>query len=1452
MVCKDQIEPVRPLEVSARPEWPNIIENNYGWNCHPVLNSVSGISNATLGNCCMYVENGLHNTREECEEATECDSCGSPTQVMDMRVSQPIYDSDFVATILVNGALTYIFMERYFAPVEFYYIGEHGIFGDRRGLGMDPDKQQHTWVETAHTSCDAQGENCTPVLYEYASKNAYAPRTLYKQVNTRFVGYDKETLEKVGLFGPGQYDSDPTWNEARKGLIEAHGEDRPVFDQDNNMLGIRQVFTEYNPYYRFWPDYEEEYSYAQWKEFLEHPDYNDPDNNLMYSGSVPNEALVSSYINGDEAIRTELQIHMQGIEYLAEWYRFMYEQIDPPGWVDGGWPNFIKGNSRFSWEGRFIAPLEKILNRRALFHKSISLKYVSSNLNFRRYDNQSMMAGQFPYYTDGDLQIRHEKYNDRQYINDGSKLVRENQTTGTISFTDIPVGVQGIQSNILHNVSLKVLNPEFDDVYTGTVDSLWSSTSGTHCFEEQFSIDGVYPLYLSKECAYKHDEDGEYIIRRFYLRISGNQQGEFYDVYHFYQPKGYNSTYGNRYDGGFEGGNGEYKEGGVGFEEWLVENPNLAPDQTNYFIPFKPVSGPSGVALEKGVVVPVPTLGPANSFIVSGVVLPPGSGPYNLFTLTNFYTPPTIPIETGPSNIALVVRVPESGPKSAALFDRSNPPITGPATTVLLEVIFPPVYGPETILLIELPPEVGPSSITLIELAPSTGPSNTELVKTGTTIDGVIYPIPLVGPVSLYPDKAQPLSGPDSIVTNLLPANGPVSLYPDKAQPLSGPDSIVAHLLPANGPVDTSLVQLAPAVGPTSIATTATYGCFGASIWYSTDHESSGRSNAVIEGLTSGARTVGFTVDISTKRFLISEDNIYTTQSGQYIEGELIKVSNADVEGYYRIATYSYDNIQKRHWLYLSCDDMMPMKGPSSIDSVKLGTTVDGVTYLLPTQGPKITDLFMAVPETGPNSADVVISPPLSGPRTLTPTELIVTIDNFFTSYTNGFSSGEQTPANMAFHPFVRGIESGDVDITLSGIGPGNYNTNKEGDSLTFDNPYNYSHAPSITVNSSTGKNMYAYNGYGTVSIDCTPLMGTLTVGQKSFIKVDISHNNQYFSVDSTPTLVNCTQDYWYSGGTNYPSNYSPRIYNRTLSFRIEPTQSGTCSVTVAVKTGTQSNNAAYGTKLLLTLTWNVPSGIDADGDGIDDAWDSNTADGPLGDSDGDGSSNSDDYFFGLSDLEYTLVELDNLAEVQGADYTTAGGVIKYKGSDYAGFVTGAYYKITKKAWDYISGDYYYEVVGPDGQAMSSRLWSHTSTGSDGTIGVGGTPLFDWTPILVPSDSDGDGTRDGSEYFTGEDLPHTNATVLSYFSAVSANKAELDTWVSNNVYPVPGTVIKWISETSPSGYADIIPGEYYLMRDTTSYSPNISTYNNTGSSSHHGFVDTTTRGTDWITVQPPS
>jgi len=688
-----------------------------------------------------------------------------------------------------------------------------------------------------------------------------------------------------------------------------------------------------------------------------------------------------------------------------------------------------------------------------------------------------------------------------------------------------------------------------------------------------YSIDGVYPLYLDPKCAYKHDGNGEYIARKFSIDVSEEQTGRVKSLWTFYQPKAnYSPHTGQRFDGGFPGGNGDYHYASAGkpFEDWVIEHPEIPPQEPNVFIPFKPTSGPSSVVLETGIVIPVPTSGPSSSSIVSGVILPPDNGPHSVYTLTNFYTPVYAPIDTGPSNISLIETAPESGPTTAALFDRSNPPSTGPATTVLLEVIFPPVYGPRTVSVAELPPILGPSSITLIELAPNTGPSNPDPVKLGTTIDGVDY---------------------------LIPTSGPVSLYGDKAQPLSGPDSIATHLLPANGPVDTSLAELVPYLGPTNVSMTATYGCFGGYFWTRTDIQGTSMAYAVIEGLTSGARSISFSADIGSRRLSVRLNDIYTSHTGgNYTEGELIKVSNASggIDGYYRIASYSYTDWSKIHSLHLSCDDMMPMKGPSSIGSVKTGTTVDGVTYLIPTVGPQTDNAYMPKPETGPSSAEIVIAPPLSGPKTLVPEELTIDIESFFTNHTHaGFASGEVVPANMAFHPFLGSIYDGTSRLTtiLPSIGPGNYNINKEGDYLTFDNPYNYSHTPSITVNSSTGKNMYAYNGYGTASIDCNPLMPSLTAGSRQLIRLGIYFSNQYFAIDSSPySLVNCTHDHWYPFGINVLNNYRPKLFRSYLDLRITPTQAGPCSVTFNVKTGIPGNTDAYGTKLRLTLTWDVQS----------------------------------------------------------------------------------------------------------------------------------------------------------------------------------------------------------------------------------------------------------------------
>ena len=1208
----DYIGPQRPEDVSARPEWPNIITSNYGWNCGTVTRSLGGPLGYTPGKCCMYVVGGQYSSQSECVQKTNCEDCREPEEVLDWANRKGIYDSTYVGKWSIpndNGeyldeqdgmrySYLYMFVYRHFAPVDFYYIGDHNIYGSKTGYSMDPDKDKHTYVSSIYEDCDRQGNNCVPIYYGYSAKRAYAPRTLYQQFATRFVGFDTHTLQQAGDFTRGDHEylwqyskSSGEWKEARAEHLDMWGHSRPVYDQNMEQIGSTNVYTEYDPWHYFYPDYTKNYSYADWARINEDERFNP---SAFSIADYPNNSLVQAYISGDAATRADIEWHYMHFDEVLEWYNFLENQIEPPGWVEGGYPTFYKSN-RYTWAGQFNSPLEKIMRRRTKFYEGVTLRNINSNLKHLRSGQESRFGAVYPNETwrGGDnYRLRGEKYEDRMYINDGCNFVLENKETGKVTFTSIPMGVQGMSSHMHPNETVKVLNPIFDDVYTGlqsqiVVDeetgeevtvtsygnSLWGSLSGTHCFDQVFSVDGAYPLYINPECAYKHDPEGEYLERYFLLKTKTELQGDRYKSFKFYQPKSNSTQTGARYDGDLPGGNGYYYSFTKPLEDWVSEHPEIPPDNPDLFIPFKPTSGPSSVVLEKGIVIPVPTSGPSSPSIISGVVLPPENGPYRAYTLTDFFIPTRPRITTGPTGIAVTQTVPVSGPTSAVLIDRSNPPTTGPATTVLLETLAPPYYGPETIIVVELPPAAGPRAVSLIELAPSTGPINTDPIKLGTTIYGVTYLIPTSGPVSLYGNKAQPLSGPDSIVTDLLPATGPTNTEVRPGDPVSGPTGISSFKLQEP------------------------YDCFGGTFWFTAVNTYRGDFNATIRGLRSGAQATYVTASITPSNgnrwFKVDGGNANTQYNDIPFEvGETVQVtgSSYDFDGYYVISRIS--SFYSNYDLYVECDGLIPFSGPSS----SVVRTVSHEEFPLPTTGPSslVAD---AMPSTGPSSVETSKAPPLSAPKTLTTERLVVdTIDSFFT-YTNGFtliagSYYEDMPANMAFHPFLYSIRQFSVghgqEVLLSGLGSGRYNINKQGDHLTFDNPFNYSHSATVTVNPETGKNMYAYSGFGTVTVNCTPLVGaSLVAGQGYYTQMTniFSDYAQSYRIDETPhSLVNCSlgSNQIEHGGWN-SKNWQPRMSNYYSTFTVTPTTSGTCSLTYNMR---DPNTQAV--KLRATLTWDV------------------------------------------------------------------------------------------------------------------------------------------------------------------------------------------------------------------------------------------------------------------------
>lgn len=592
MKCKDPndyTEPKKPIDVRAQPEWPNIHKIDYGWTCKPVYVG----PNQERSGCCVKVEDGEYTTREECEAAdtNDCGSClPEPVKVVNNAYDEQIelhipkaylavgpeagttLDPDLVENYDGNPRILVSAVHVY-TPVMYYYGGDH-FYGS--GLCGDSDKAKHTYIESMYLD-EATGR---PIDYEYRARTHYMPITIYKQTRAYWRYYDGNSFKNWG-YGDGFKDPLP---ENLPGLKPNQSSIFERLERHKDYYGWptiegKSVYLQYDPMAVAYFNHEPVFTYAQWAEFN--------DGEFTYpacaSGvyAFENVDRIKDLINDwndNPEIREQIKHFLPDIEKAVEWDNYVTNYIDPPGWVEGGFPTFFKTRWTNIWKGHFEAVPSKIINRYfgSGAHPSF-LNFNSTNVHYLRdgrnwgentladisRTNKSTQAYPNDYYD-----FRFEIGSDRGFItNDGLRFVKEpvdpdtgDPTGGQIEYTDVIYNWKGISTYQHPEKELTVIDGIFDNIFVSgqANDSLWGSYTPNPCTQDNsfIAIDGTYPLFETYDCAYKAAESGR-VIQRLFVVPAGD--GVISTTYTLYQPEDpYGSVGVHRFDGGFEGGNQEH------------------------------------------------------------------------------------------------------------------------------------------------------------------------------------------------------------------------------------------------------------------------------------------------------------------------------------------------------------------------------------------------------------------------------------------------------------------------------------------------------------------------------------------------------------------------------------------------------------------------------------------------------------------------------------------------------------------------------------------------------------------------------------------------------------------------------------------------------------------------------------------------------------------------------
>lgn len=681
-------EPKPPLDVVAEPEWPEIEVIRRKWRCVQAKGDLSG---SVISNCCIPDKTGPYDSLVECIDKSVCVECGEPQPVSDRSYHDSVQDYKAVGTFSYDGyeKVAIVFSKRNFIPARFYNAGD--IYQSGNSLEpSDSDKAKHTIIDAMYGNLETGIQ-----AYDYTAPSHYVPRTVYQQTNKIvYIAYDRDTLQRVD--GIQWRVSDRIrWEETVENHEYWYGLP-DVVDSKGQIIGKRELFFEFNPYAQHYTDWDRIFSYQEWADFNNQSEVTlgTPQHSTVSYEAVPNENLVYKYQNTETWGAIERIFPFTAKQWL-EMYNFKEDYVDPPGWVENGYPTFFRNSYRSLSVGATRAVPEKLLKTLSTYAGDANITgiYVSE-LGPERSRNQDITSGRYFFYNNWGVNdthiLRSERYEDQGYWGNGYpglRMVLENKETGKITYLDMPVGMYGFPLSSPPFENHMVINPVRDNVYIGHPNrGLWNTQTPTSPWTRVLGLDGIYPLFLDPNDAWVASLDGE-VLKRYIVVWVEEKRG--WATLTVYQPEDTGYT---RWDGDYLGGNGNYKWDTQSSIEYVLENLDNGTFDGFNNLRFSPTKGPASIALE---------------------------------TIET--------IETGPSSLVLTDTSIKKGPVLIRAY--IDPPVSGPSDILLesVSVVPAPTKGPKGIELVE---------VSTVQL-PTTGPKGIQLVKETTTS------VPTAGPAQI-------------------------------------------------------------------------------------------------------------------------------------------------------------------------------------------------------------------------------------------------------------------------------------------------------------------------------------------------------------------------------------------------------------------------------------------------------------------------------------------------------------------------------------------------------------------------------------------------------------------------------------------------------------------------------------------------------------------------------
>lgn len=678
----DYTEPKPPLDVVAEPEWPEIEINTTKWRCVQAKGDLSG---SAISNCCIPDETGPYNSLVQCIDESECVECSEPVPVSDHSYHTPVQDYNKFGTFSYDNyeKVALVFSRRSFVPVKFYHAGD--IYQPSNTLdSYDTDKAKHTIISAMYGDLESGIQ-----AYDYTAPSHYTPKTVYKQTGKiEYIAYDRDTLQRVD--GIKWRVSDTIrWQDFEETHEYLYGRNY-VKNATGQIIGREELFFEFDPYYYYWSDWDRVFSYEEWAKFNSQSEVTlvSPKHGTLSYETVPNEHLVHTYRNTEHWPEIERAFPLTANQWL-EMYEYRENEIEPPGWVENGFPGFFKSSYYSLRTGRTTSVPEKLLKSLHPYARNASITgiYVSE-LAAERARNRTSYEYRFfneDFGFEDGYTLRAERFADQAYHGNGYpglRMVLEHKETGNITYlNDMPIGMYGFPLNAVPFENHMVINPVLDNVYVGAPNTgLWNTQTPSNPSTRSLRIDGMNDLFLSYGDAWISSLYGDVFER--YLKVDLDD-GRGPGVFTVYQPE---DTGNARYDGDYPGGNGNYDWNTTSSVDFVKENiaTGIFDEFDNFTYP--PTKGPASIALE---------------------------------TIET--------IETGPSSIILTDTSIKKGPVLIKAY--IDPPVSGPSDVILEGISVIPV------------PATGPKSIELVEVAtvsaPTTGPAQ---ISVGLDQQGSINP----------------------------------------------------------------------------------------------------------------------------------------------------------------------------------------------------------------------------------------------------------------------------------------------------------------------------------------------------------------------------------------------------------------------------------------------------------------------------------------------------------------------------------------------------------------------------------------------------------------------------------------------------------------------------------------------------------------------------------------